>query len=189
MDTNEQDIDLNNEADDLGDVEEIPEEKEIAPPKEKPKRNAEEQLKYLEGRAQRLRTKLGLVEPRKRAEPKQSDELTDAQFAYLAAKGIEDEDEIDFIHTQMTKWDKSLREVLKDEDVQTKLKGMRIEKDVKRAMPGNTKRAGSTALDSVDYWIAKYDQTGELPDDFELRTKVIDAKVAKSSVAQPPWRR
>ena len=189
MDTNEQDVDLNNEADELDDVEEIPEEKEEAKPKDKPKRTPEEQLAYLEGRTQRLRKKLGLVEARKKPEAKESDELSDAQYAYLAAKGIEDEDDVDFIHTQMKKWDKTLREVLKDEDVQTKLKGIRIERDVKKAMPASTKRAGSGGTDNLDYWTAKYDQTGELPDDFDLRTAVIDAKVAKSSPNRPPWRR
>lgn len=187
MDKNEtEDVDLNNEEVDEEIDEEIEEVAETKP-KEKPKRTPEEQLAYLEGRTQRLRKKLGLVETRKKAETK-SDELDNADYAYLAAKGIENDEDIEFIHKQMTKWDKNLREVLRDEDVQAKLKAMKIERDVKSAMPSATKRTGSGAVDNLDYWMSKYEQTGELPDNFELRSAVINAKVEKSNTSKPAWR-
>lgn len=180
---NEKDVDLNNEEDQ--DDEDIEEVKESAK-EEKPKRTPEEQLAYLEGRTQRLRKKLGLVEPRKKAE--KTNELDNADYALLTAKGYEEEEDVEFIHDKMIKWNKPLREILKDEDVLAKLKGMKIERDVKKAMPGNTKRSGSGALDNVEYWKAKYDQTGELPDDFELRSAVINAKIQQTTSNKPSWR-
>lgn len=154
----------------------------------------EAEARKARGIAARLRTKLVKATESKKpvetpkAEEKKS-ELDNADYALLAAKGIEDEDEVDFIHGYMKKWDKSLRDVLRDSDIQAKLKGMRLEKEVKQAMPSATKRNSSGQIDNLDYWTAKYDQTGELPDNFELRSAVINAKVEKQSATQPPWRR
>lgn len=115
-------------------------------------------------------------------------ELDTAEYAYLAAKGIEDDEDIEYINNRMKKWDMSLRDVLKDEDVQAKLKGMKIEREVKAATPGSTRRSSQGTIDNVDYWIAKYEMTGELPSDFALRSAVINAKVDKESTNKPSWR-
>jgi hypothetical protein len=186
MDENEQNIDLDNDADDQQDDLEV-EGKVESKATEKPKRTPEEQLAYLEGRTQRLRKKLGLTETRKAKEEAKPGELDTAGLAYLAAKGIEDDEDIAFIQKRMDKWDMTLREVLKDEDVQAKLKGMKIEREVKGAMPSSQKRSGA-GESNLDYWIAKYEQTGELPKDFDLRSQVIDAKIAKENPNKPSWR-
>lgn len=152
----------------------------------------EAEAKKARGIAQRLRTKLLKATEKKIEVPKKEEvnknELDNADYALLTAKGYEEDEDIEFIQDKMIKWNKSLREILKDEDVLTKLKGMKIERDVKRAMPGSTKRTGSGVLDNLEYWKAKYDQTGELPEDFELRSAVINSKVERTNANKPSWR-
>jgi hypothetical protein len=149
-------------------------------------------IKKLEEKAiaQRERTRLIKQEKAKlEAErSKKPDELDNADLAYLAAKGFEDDEEIAFIHKRMTKWDMSLRDVLKDEDVQEKLKSLKIEREVKLATPSSTKRGAGNAGENIDYWIAKYERTGELPANFELKSAVVNAYVAKANPNRPAWR-
>lgn len=145
-------------------------------------------------RVERLRAKymkeLGIEEKSEPKPPVQAEQvgsLDKADYAILVAKGIEEKDEIDFVHKQMLKWDMPLTDVLKDEDVQSKLKAMRIEREVKGAMPSSTRRSGGQ-VDNIDYWIAKYERTGELPEDFELRSAVVNAKYESMSTNKPAWR-
>lgn len=147
-------------------------------------------IKKLEEKAiaQRERTRFVKQELAKK-DKERSDELNNADYALLAVKGYEHEEDIEFIQDKMSKWNKSLREILRDNDVLEKLKGMKIERDVKSAMPSATKRSSAGTLNNLDYWIAKEQQTGELPDNFELRTAVIDAKIARSDTSKPAWRR
>lgn len=170
-------------------AEDEPTDETVEEPKaEKPKRTPQEELKYFEGRAQRLRKDLGLDKPEAKPEEKATPkgELDNADYALLTAKGIEDEDEVAFAHKTMKKWDMPLREVLRDEDFQTKLKSMRKEKEVKEATPSATKRGGGASND-VETALAKYEQTGKLPDDFKLRSAVINAKEAKENTNKPSW--
>lgn len=154
----------------------------------------EAEAKKARGIAARYRTKLmKATEAKKPAEtPKaeeKSSELDNADYALLAVKGYENEEDIDFIQDKMGKWNKTLREILRDNDVIEKLKGMKIERDVKSAMPSSTKRTNAGSLENIDYWVAKNEQTGELPDNYELRTAVINHKTNKSNASIPPWRR
>jgi hypothetical protein len=119
---------------------------------------------------------------------KKAGELDNADYALLAAKGIEEDEDIKLVHQKMQKWDMSMREVLADKDMQEKLKANKIEREVKTAMPSSTRRSGP-GLENLDYWKAKYDRTGDLPDDFELRSAVINAKVDKENTNKPMWQR
>ncbi len=149
-------------------------------------------IKKLEEKAiaQRERTKLIKQQKTKleQAQLKKADELDNADLAYLAAKGYEDDEEIAFIHKRMTKWDMSLRDVLKDEDVQDKLRSMKIEREVKMATPSATKRGSAGDIDNLAYHVSKYERTGELPKDFELQSAVVNAYVEKASNNKPAWR-
>jgi hypothetical protein len=143
------------------------------------------------GIAQRLRTKLTKATEKKvepvKTEPKTGD-LDKADYAYFAAKGYDNDEDIEFLQSKMSKWDMNAREILKDEDVIKKLAANKIERDVRAATPGSMKRASSGTIDNVDYWLAKYEQTGELPDNFELRSAVVNAKVDRESPNKPSWR-
>lgn len=150
-----------------------------------------ERAKTAEGGLKELKEKIKTLEEASpepiKVAPEPKSELDNGDYALLTAKGIEDEDEIDFIHKRMTKWDMNLREVLKDEDVQSKLKAMRQEREVKNATPSSTKRGGGQSND-FDLAYAKYEQTGKLPDDFDLRLKVVNAKLAKEEGNKPSWK-
>lgn len=145
-------------------------------------------IKKLEEKAiaQRERSKM-LKQDLAKTEKAKDSELDTAAYAYLAAKGIEDDEDIEYIHKRMNKWDMSLRDVLKDEDVQAKLKGMKIEREVKAATPGSTKRSSSGTIDNVDYWLARYERTGEYPTDFNLKSAVVNALVERDRPQRPPW--
>lgn len=111
-------------------------------------------------------------------EEKKTDELDYGQLAYLEAKQITTDEEIDFIKGVIKRTGESLKDVLKDEYVLNKLKSLRDAKAVLDATPSGTKGgAPSTAKDTVEYWIAK----GEMPpaDKPKLRQQYVNARVEK----------
>lgn len=58
---------------------------------------------------------------------------------------------------------------------------MREMRKFQDAIPSNSKRSSQSGKDTVDYWLAK----GELPEDRELRSKVVKAKWKSSSSVNP----
>lgn len=187
---NELDADLTSaEEEDTEEVELDLDEEPATPPqkKDKPKRTAEEQLAYLEGRTNRLRKKLGLVEPRSKKAEVKTGELGDSDLNYLDLKGVSEDDEVAVIQSFVQKTGQSVRLALKDEYVQAKLASIRAKKEVEKATPSSTKRTGNQSSDLATAQ-ARFEQTGELPDDFELRAQIVDRVTQdKSSIA--PWRR
>lgn len=115
-------------------------------------------------------------------------ELDEMQLDYLELKGITEQEDIDFIQKVMKRTGETLRQTLKDEIVSAKLKANTEKRSVQNATPSNTKRSGGSAP-SIEAALAKYEATGELPNDFEMQSAVINAKIAKSSGTLPPWRR
>ena len=115
-------------------------------------------------------------------------ELAESQLEYLELKGISDEDEISVISKFVAKTGQTVRQALKDDYVQTKLNAIKADKSVKNATPGATKRGGNPTT-NVAAAIARFEQTGELPDDFATRTEVINAVTAKGGSSKPPWHR
>lgn len=143
--------------------------------------------------AQRERTRLLKAEmaklkkaQEKKDEPK-TGELGDSDLNYLDLKGVTEEEDIDIIQKFMAKTGQTVRQALKDDYVQTKLKGLQAKRDVENATPSGTKRSGNQANDLATAQ-AKFEQTGELPGDFELRTQVLN-KLAENKSSIPPWRR
>jgi len=114
--------------------------------------------------------------------------LEESQLDYLDLKGISDEDEVSIISSFVSKTGQTVREALKDEYVQTKLTAIRAEKSTKNATPGATKRGGNQQA-NTSLAISKFDQTGELPADFEARTAVVNAIASRGGVSKPSWHR
>ncbi len=106
-----------------------------------------------------------------------SSDVDYAELAYLAAKGIEAPEEIAFVKKVAKTANLPLHEAMRDEFVQAKLKSMREATAVEEAVPSNSKRSNAQAKDNVDYWIAK----NELPDDVELRRKVVNARIQRET--------
>ncbi len=139
-----------------------------------------------QGIAKRFKTKLEKAKeaekiiPEKKSEPEKKEEKKDfdnADYAYLAVKGYETDEEIAFIKGELEKTGKTLREILNYNYVQEELKSIKDEKAAKDATPKGSKRTGgASAKDDVDYWLAKGDE--ELPpsDQRELRRKVVLAR-------------
>jgi hypothetical protein len=114
------------------------------------------------------------------------DGLDEAQLDFLDLKGVSDQDEINLIEQVVLKTGMTVREALKDEYVTSKLEKLRTDKEVKSATPSGTKR-GAAKGDSLDALIDKFEKTGELPNDFALSTKIINAAVEKKSSNKPAW--
>lgn len=116
-------------------------------------------------------------------------ELDETQLDYLDLKGINEQEDIDVIQSVMSRTGQTVRQALKDEYVQSKLKSNSEKRAVANAMPSSTKRSGGGGGQSLDAAIAKYEQTGEYPADFELRSQVVEAMMNKQNPSLPPWRR
>jgi hypothetical protein len=116
-------------------------------------------------------------------------ELEAAQLDFFDLKGYTDADEVAIFQNIMKRTGMSHREVIKDEYALSKVEAIRKDKQVKNAMPSSTKRTGQTETNDVDFHLARYEASGELPKDFAMRAKVIEAKAQKSSDTVPPWRR
>lgn len=115
-------------------------------------------------------------------------ELAESQLEFLELKGVTDQDEIDVISKFVAKTGQPVRQALRDDYVQSKLNAIRADKAVKNATPGATKRGGNQQT-NIAAAIARFEQTGELPDDFETRTEVINSVATKGGSSKPPWRR
>lgn len=170
-------------------VEELDEETEEV--KETPKETPEAKLARIEREAKQLRKKLGKEEPEPKAKveaKKESkpDGLDDTQLDYLDLKGISDQDDIDLIEKIMNRTGQSVREVLKDDYVQSKLESSKKAREVKDATPSGTKRSGNQTSDASAI-IAKFEATGQMPDDFDARQVVVDFLVKKDKSNAPSW--
>lgn len=135
-----------------------------------------------EGRRKRAESKLGKKKPEETSTEtptKKTNDLDYGELAFLTAKGIEADDEVDFVKTIVNNTGRSLKEVVSDDYVQAKLKAMRDTQATKNAVPSGTKRSGNSAADTVEYWLSK--DYGELPDDVDLRRKVVKARIEKET--------
>jgi hypothetical protein len=160
-------------------------------PKAKAKETPEQKKARLTRELNRLLKKNpDLVEERKvekkKADTAKPDGLDEAQLDFLDLKGVSDQDEINLIEQVVAKTGMTVREALKDEYVVSKLEKLRADKEVKGATPSGTKR-GAAKGDSLDALVSKFEKTGELPDDFELTTKIINAAISKKTSNKPAW--
>lgn len=154
---------------------------------QKPPETYEAKLARLERQASQLRKKLGKDDSK--PEPKKSEStsgLDETQLDYLDLKGISDSDEIDIIQKVVAKTGQTVRQALKDDYVIAKLESLRADKSVKNATPSSTKRGGNQSND-VATALAKFEQTGELPNDYALKTQVVNALVDKGNSNKPAW--
>lgn len=162
--------------------------------KEEPKETKETpeaKLARIEREAKQLRKKLGKEEPevKTKVEAKKeskTDGLDETQLDYLDLKGISDQDDIDLIEKIMNRTGQSLREVLKDDYVTSKLEANKKDREVKEATPSGTKRSGNQTSDASAV-IARFEATGQMPDDFASREIVVDFLVKKDRSNAPSW--
>ena len=165
-------------------IEEVAEETTDETPKEEPmkperqKRTPQEELDYHEGRAQRLRKKLG-VEPETKVEeaPKKSSELDYGQKAFLRSYDIKGADELTLVKSELKRSGLELDELIENEYFQGKIKNLREAKATSEATPKGSKRSVNQAPDEFQSALSEYNQSGKLPEDRKLREKVVDAAI------------
>lgn len=115
-------------------------------------------------------------------------ELSETQLDYLDLKGINNEEDIAIIQRVMQRTGQTVRQALADDYVKSKLEAAKATREVQNAMPSSTKRGGGQTNDLASA-VAKFEQDGTLPDDFDLRSQVVNKMEQKSSKAAPSWRR
>ena len=120
--------------------------------------------------------------------PVKTDELSETQLDYLDLKGVSDADDIAVIHKVMQRTGMTVRQALGDEYVTQKLAANKAKRDVQAAIPGNTKRAGGQVGDIASA-VAKFKDTGQLPEDRELANAVVDSVAKSGNDRLPPWQR
>lgn len=189
MDTNEEKV-IEPQVDEEIVLEEVEEEPKPEP-KEKPKLSDQEKYERFQKAAERYAKKLG-INNKKEVETPQNNygNFDNGDYALLATKGIEDGDSrIEFLKDKAVKWKMPLRELLKDEDIQAKLKSMKIEGDVANATPSSTRRGQSVTSDTEDYWYSKYLNTGELPKNMPqgMAQKLVNRRFNEENVRQNPF--
>lgn len=110
---------------------------------------------------------------------RKSNDLDYGEKAFLIANGINSADEFKLVQDFMSNTGKSLDDVVSNKYFKSELNDFRELQKTSQATPTGTRKAGQSAQDSVDYWIAK----GELPpkDQVELRRSVVNAMVKRDS--------
>ena len=153
--------------------EEIEEEqKEQEVEEEKTQETLEAKRTRLQRQLDQTDKKLGREKPKSKA--KQSDEFDYGEYAYLAQKGIESDDDIKFVQDCMADSGKSLRDTLNSGWFKSELSERQQLDSTASAVPKG-KAANTAATDDVAYWSAK--PIEEVPR--EMRAKVVSARRAK----------
>lgn len=152
---------------------------EEAPREEKPKRTPQEEIEYFEGRAARLRKKHG-IEPEAKASPKPN-ELDLGAIAYLNSMvGLKGKDEIALAREYIASG-KSVLDLAENKFFNQDLASLREAKETANAIPKGKNRSSQAGVNDIDFAVAKYKETGELPEDFVTRNKVIDTITASET--------
>ena len=113
-------------------------------------------------------------------------ELSETQLDYLELKGISEDDDLKIIERHVQRTGETVREAIKDDYVIAKLEANKEKREVKDGTPSSTKRTGAGQTSDVAQALARFEQTGVLPTDFELATKVTN-KIADRGVGKPSW--
>lgn len=164
-------------------LEEEQEETQEEPQSEEQK--PERQEESLEDRRARLQRQLAQTEKKlgldvKKPETKTSKQSNDfdyGQKAFLVANGIKGGDEMKLAQDFAKNTGKDFEDVVENKYFLQELSELRELKNSANAVPKGKGKTGNSSQDSVDYWLAK----GELPSDFELRKKVVNARLAKEN--------
>lgn len=109
---------------------------------------------------------------------KQSEGLDYGVKAFLVANGLKGEQEFKLAQEFSRNTGKSLDDVIDSKYFQQELADYREQKTTQDASIKGRGKTSNVAQNDVEYWLAK--PFGELPDDFELRSKVVKARRAKS---------
>lgn len=120
------------------------------------------------------------------SKPTKTGELDENALDYLDLKGVTENEDIKVIEDIVKKTGMTVRQAYKDEYVQTRLQANKTKRETSNATPSSTKRGGNQQ-NNVAAAVAKFEQNGELPSDYALRTEVINAVTDKNNANKPSW--
>lgn len=148
-----------------------------------------ERTKSIKARAKDAEAKVAELTG-KTAEPTKTSTLDETALDYLDLKGISESEDIKVIESIIKKTGMTVREALKDEYVTAKLTANKAAREIRDATPSSTKRSGSQT-DTLERAIAKYKAAGlkseGLPEDFALRSQVVNAIAKEQDTNKPSW--
>ena len=113
---------------------------------------------------------------------------SDIESLVLEVKGITADDEIELFGKWKKDTQRDTRSILNNGIFQSELKALRDKKAQEEATP-SSRRTSQAGEERIDLLVAEYERTKKLPDDFDLRAKVIDVVAEKHSTNTPPWRK
>lgn len=179
------DVDINNEE-----VFESEEKVEEVEEKPKPKKEFtdEEQLAIHQREIKKLSKKLGkeIEKPTISEDKSKSEDLDYGQKAFLRSYDIKGSDELQLAKDWQKRTGDTLDAMVEDEIFIAKLNGLREARASANAIPKGTKRSSSgNAVGEFEMALAKFNDTGELPQSFELRSKVLNHATQNSSANSP----
>lgn len=113
--------------------------------------------------------------------------MNEVEALLLEVKGIQDSEDVELYEKWKSETGRQPREILNSPIFQKELKELKADRTAREAIPSSTKRHGGQS-DSLARAVARFEKDGTLPDDFELRSAVTNALVAKSSSNKPSWK-
>lgn len=172
---NEEELDLDLELD----TETTEEQPETTTQKseKKPTETLEAREARLARQLEQTRKKLGKTTEKQETTQTSQTSNDLGEKAYLIANGIKTPEEISLAKRLAKETGKDIESLLATTYFQTELRDFREKKATSDAIPNGNKRANNSAVDTVEYWVAK----GELPpnSEVELRRKVVNAMMKK----------
>jgi hypothetical protein len=149
-----------------------------APRAEKPERTPQEKYEYHMGLAKRYAKKAGIEDTDAKKNSSKPNELDLGAIAYLNSMvGLKGKDEIALAREYIASG-KSVLDLAENKFFNQDLTALREAKETANAVPKGKNRSSQAGVNDIDFAVAKYKETGELPEDFNTRNKVIDAITA-----------
>lgn len=125
------------------------------------------------------------VEKQPPKESRQPGDLDYGQLAFYNTKPdvlrIESDEDVEFLKQTIEETGKSQSAILASKWFQSELHERISARESANAIPKSKNRSGQTGVTDVDLAVAKYKETGELPKDFAIRNKVVDAITREES--------
>ena len=174
------------EVDKSEDLEIEIDDEEESQPQEESAAELKARLRRAEAKIERMKINSEANKKVEKILEKKTGELDETQLDYLDLKGITEEEDIKILARHVQRTGETIRQALKDEYVQAKLEANAKAREVKSATPSATKRGGNQVND-VASAIARFEQTGELPADYKLRSEVVNAITDKAQNKRPAW--
>lgn len=123
---------------------------------------------------EKVETKVETDQPK---EPSKSDDLDYGQLAFHNTKTdvlkIESAEDIEFLKKTITETGKSQQAILESTWFQSELKERISTRESQNAIPKAKNRSGQQGTTDLDIATAKFNETGELPEDFKTRSEIV----------------